>query len=510
MPTAHTPCVLIADDNPNNLMVLSVMLKGKGYEVRVAMDGVQALSSIRQLPPDLIMLDIHMPEMDGYRVCEELKKDPELKSIPVIFISALSEPFNKVQGFEKGAVDYIEKPFHLEEVEARVETQLKLRYYQERLREKAASSEERFRLTFENAAVGIAHIRMDGSFFRVNRCFCGILGYAEGEFETLTLRDLIRRDEWDQYLSVVEDLFWGKIPPIRVEKKFIRKDGAAIWLRVTISVAKDVGDGSSYGIMVVEEITDRVEAEENRKVMEGRLRQAQRMEAIGTLAGGIAHDFNNVLGAIMGHVDIARRKVPEESSVGENLAAVMTASNRARDLVQQILTSCRQVEQSKKPVKVDFVVNEALGLLRASFPAKIDINTDINRCGPILGDPTQIHQVVMNLCTNALHALEETGGILSVGLSPVTVEEEETAGEQHPEPGNYNLFMVHDTGPGIKPHLLERIFEPYFTTKPKSKGTGLGLSVVHGIVKAHDGEIIAESEESRGTLFKVYLPCMDS
>ena len=183
----NSPHILIADDNPINLKVLRSMLEGKGYEVTSAMDGAQALLGIQQAPPDLIILDIHMPKMDGLQVIDALKKDPALKSIPVIFISALSDPADKVLGFQKGAVDYIEKPFSGQEVKARVETHLKLQYYQKQLEDQAASSEKRFQLTFENAAVGIAHTSLDGSFFRVNKHFCSILGYDEPDFENLTV-----------------------------------------------------------------------------------------------------------------------------------------------------------------------------------------------------------------------------------------------------------------------------------------------------------------------------------
>jgi len=504
-----SPRILIADDNPINLKVLKSILEGKGYEVTSAMDGAEALLGIQQAPPDLVILDIHMPKMDGLQVIDALKKDPALKSIPVIFISALSDPADKVLGFQKGAVDYIEKPFSGQEVKARVETHLKLQYYQKQLEEKAASSEKRFQLTFENAAVGIAHTRLDGSFFRVNKHFCSILGYDESDFENLTVKKLTLPEEWDQDLSAIKDLFCNKIATIRREKQFIRKDKKKIWGRVTFSMARDSQNDSEYGIMVVEEITDRIEAENKRKTMEGQLRQAQRMEAIGTLAGGIAHDFNNILGVIMGYTDIARGKLPHDTPAGKSLDAIKTAANRAKDLVRHILTSCRQVEQEKLPIRVDFIVKEVLNLLRASLPATIEIKTNLEKCNPVLADPTQIHQVVMNLCTNAYHSMEEKGGTLTLKLKMVSLDSDPQTNPLALIPGNYNLLEVKDTGSGIKSVLLERIFEPYFTTKPKDRGTGLGLSVVHGIIKSHDGEIFVSSEQEKGSCFKIYLPCLE-
>ncbi|MBA3008947.1 MAG: response regulator [Proteobacteria bacterium] len=509
MNTTDSPCIFIADDNPLNLKVLRAMLEANGYAVKSAVDGAQALACIRKTPPDLIILDIHMPKMTGYQVIEALKADPGLKNIPVIFISALSESANKVMGFQKGAVDYIEKPFHGNEVKARVETHLKLQYYQRQLKEQAASSEKRFQLTFENAAVGIAHTRMNGSFFRVNKCLCNILGYTEQEFETLTVQNLTLPEDWEQDLLTIKDLFNDRISTIRREKRYIRKDKRVIWGRVTVSMARDSRNDSKYGIMVVEDITDRIEAEKNRKKMEGQLRQAQRMEAIGTLASGIAHDFNNILGVIMGHTDMAKRKLAKGASAEKNLDAVRTAANRAKDLVKQILTSCRQAAQEKTPIRIDDIVKETLTLLEASLPATIVIKTDIQKCAPILADPTQIHQVIMNLCTNAFHAMEEGGGTLTLGLKHLSRSQDLSVNALSLAPGEYTLLEVSDTGSGINPSLLERIFEPYFTTKPKNKGTGLGLSVVHGIIKSHGGEIFVSSEKETGTHFKVYLPCLN-
>jgi PAS domain S-box-containing protein len=360
----------------------------------------------------------------------------------------------------------------------------------------------------QNAAVGIAHTSLDGSFFRVNKHFCSILGYDEPDFENLTVKDLILPGEWDQDLLAIKNLFCNKIATIRREKQFIRKDKKTIWGRVTVSMARESQNDSGYAIMVVEEITDRIEAENKRKTMEGQLRHAQRMEAIGTLAGGIAHDFNNILGVIMGYTDIARGKLPHDTPAGKSLDAIKTATNRAKDLVRHILTSCRQVEQEKLPIRVIFIVKEVLDLLRASLPTTIEIETNLEKCNPVLADPTQIHQVIMNLCTNAYHAMEEKGGCLTLSLKMVFLGDAQQTNPLALIPGYYNLLEVKDTGSGIKHALLERIFEPYFTTKPKNRGTGLGLSVVHGIIKSHDGEIFVSSDEM-GTCFKIYLPCLE-
>ena len=240
-----------------------------------------------------------------------------------------------------------------------------------------------------------------------------------------------------------------------------------------------------------------------RKRAEAELRQAQKMRAIGTLAGGIAHDFNNILAAIIGYTQLAQARVTSDDTVRTYLNEVFIAGERARKLVQQILTFSRQSEQEKKPIAIHLIVREALRLLRASLPANIEIVQNITAsCGPVLADPTQIHQVVMNLCTNAYHAMQEKGGTLTVSLF-------ETAAENIAPPlpaGDYVQLVVSDTGCGMDTTTQERIFEPYFTTKETGKGTGLGLAVTHGIVEGLGGQIRMVSTTGLGTTFSIYLP----
>jgi PAS domain S-box-containing protein len=262
-------------------------------------------------------------------------------------------------------------------------------------------------------------------------------------------------------------------------------------------------DESGQVVSVIEVINDITE----KSVLEGQLRQSQKMEAIGTLAGGIAHDFNNILTAILGFGEIVMEQLPEGSQLREDQAHVVAAGKRARDLVKQILTFSRRSEQELRPLLIQFVVKEALKLLRASIPASIEIREDIDvNCGAVLADPGQIHQVVMNLCTNGYQAMRESGGVLAVSLKSVAVPAEATklTGNLHPCP--HLCLEVADTGSGMSRAVRERIFEPYFTTKGKGEGTGLGLSLVHGIVVGLGGGVSVSSEPGRGTTFKVYLP----
>jgi signal transduction histidine kinase/ActR/RegA family two-component response regulator len=247
----------------------------------------------------------------------------------------------------------------------------------------------------------------------------------------------------------------------------------------------------------------------DRKNMESQLQQAQKMESIGNLAGGIAHDFNNILFPIVGISELLMDDLPTDSPEYESVQEIFKAGMRGGDLVKQILTFSRQTEHKLIPVHVQQVLKEVLKLSRSTIPMDIDIVSDIqNDCGQVMADPTQLHQIAMNLITNAYHAVEPTGGKIYVRFQKTVLESTDQAAMAL-EPGEYALLTVADTGIGIDPVIMDKIFDPYFTTKDKGKGTGLGLSVVHGIVKEHGGDIKVDSTPGKGAVFSVYLPVME-
>jgi signal transduction histidine kinase/ActR/RegA family two-component response regulator len=243
---------------------------------------------------------------------------------------------------------------------------------------------------------------------------------------------------------------------------------------------------------------------------ERQLQQVLKIQAIGTLAGGIAHDFNNILFPIVGYTELTMDEVSEDSVAHKNLEEILKAAHRATELVKQILTFSRQSGQERKPVKVQYILKEALNLLRASIPTSIEIIHNIDDdCNPVMGDATQIHQVIMNLCTNAYQAMQDKGGKLEVILNEVDIGYEETIEKIGMQPGKHLQLTVKDEGCGMDAAVLGRIFEPYYTTKEQGKGTGLGLSVIHGIIKNHRGDITVASSLEKGTTFQVNLPIIE-
>ena len=283
------------------------------------------------------------------------------------------------------------------------------------------------------------------------------------------------------------------------QRQIIRKDGQQV--DVEVSTAGLAVDGRTEGfVVVVRDITERLQ-------METQLRQSQKMQALGTLVGGVAHDFNNILGAVLGYAELTLNNVSRESIAWNYLKQILVAGERARHLVQQMLTFSRQTKQERQPLQLHLLVKEVLELLRAVFPATITLRQEVGLpTSTVLANPTQMQQVLMNLCTNAAHAMRQTGGVLDVRLDAVAFAVESTL--PHPElrPGPYIRLTIRDTGHGMAPEVLERIFEPFFTTKDVGEGTGLGLAVVHGIITEHDGAITVESTPGQGTTCVIYLP----
>ncbi|MDX1952168.1 MAG: PAS domain S-box protein [Verrucomicrobiota bacterium] len=373
--------------------------------------------------------------------------------------------------------------------------------------ELAREAESKFRGIFENAIEGIFQSTPGGQYLSVNPALARMYGY-ESPAELISEVNDISSDIYldpsirSEFQRAIEQE--GKISGLEYQVR--RKDGRIIWISEHARAVRNGAGETVFYEGTIQDITKRKEAEQANAALEARLRQAQKMEALGTLAGGIAHDFNNILSAILGYTDLALDGMPAENPRRRNMEAVMRAADRAKDLVKQILTFSRQTESSRQSMEVVPIVKETLKLIRATLPASIEVNLKLDTIeSRIIGDPSQIHQVLMNLCANAGYAMRNASGKLEVTVKHKAFSPAE-ADQFQLKPGNFLSVAVADTGHGMSPKVLERIFEPFFTTKPVGEGTGLGLAVVHGIVTSHGGIIQVRSTPEKGTTFTVYLP----
>ncbi|MCF8025910.1 MAG: PAS domain S-box protein [Desulfobacteraceae bacterium] len=378
-------------------------------------------------------------------------------------------------------------------------------------REKAEAelekSEQQYRNVTDDMPALVCRFKPDGEFTFVNRGLCLFFDSSKEQILGTNMYGYLVAE----HREPVRQLLAGLTPENAVASYTVDftfpdgNPGLHEWIaRAIFDDNREITEYQAVGI----DITERKQMKAEKDRLEEQVRQSQKMEALGTLAGGIAHDFNNILSAVIGYAELSLGDLDPETQLGKNIQQVVKGGYRARDLVTQILTFTRQSEQEPQPVQVKLIVKEAAKLLRASLPATIEINEEIESASLVEADPVQIHQIVMNLCTNAGHAMADTGGRMSMRLNETDFEAERSMGVYRLLPGRYICLTVEDTGPGIPDKIVDRVFEPYFTTKEKEEGTGLGLSVVHGIVEHLGGGIDLRTQEGEGTAFDVYLPVM--
>ncbi len=524
--------ILIVDDEPNNIRMLVETLK-EDYQLIVATSGSEAIEcAASEDPPDLILLDIIMPNMDGYEVCERLKTDRKTCGIPVVFITAMGEDGSEARGFESGAVDYITKPFTPAKVNARVRTHLELKRHRDHLertlhesteklsdsaRKLRAESSERMRAeedrkrlmaAIEQAAEIFIITDPKGNILYVNPAFEHHTGYSREESLGQNIMILERggyKGTGKGGKSVSYKNIWKNIRQGNTWRGVFthkRKDGMLYKAESAISPVFDKTGKLVNFVCVSRDVTREVE-------LEAQLRQSQKLEAIGTLAGGIAHDFNNILFAIMGYTELAMANLPPDSEISRYLRRVDEAGRRATELIEQILAFGRKTDLEQHPVRVQIVLREVSKLLRGTLPSTIKIHQSIdNKCSPIMAASAQIHQVIMNLCTNAYHAMRDHGGVLELKLAETEINAEQAAMYSDLAPGPHVRLTVSDTGHGMDEAVMAKIFDPYFTTKKIGEGTGLdAFSMVYGIVQEHRGAISVHSESGRGgTTFHIFFP----
>jgi PAS domain S-box-containing protein len=368
--------------------------------------------------------------------------------------------------------------------------------------------EPRFEAIFKAEPECVKVLDRSGRILQMNPAGLGILeARSSDEVIGRPMFDFVEPSQHDEVRKCFSKVL--KRESVTCSFQVIGLHGGRHWMESHM-VAMQVNGDPLEVLAVTRDVTREREAQQVLRSSQERLQQAQKMEALGTLAGGIAHDFNNILAAIIGYAELARMSIPAGNPAVEAITETLNAAGRATDLVRQILTFSRQKEHERKVIQVTPIVCEVGKLLRAALPASIEIHTIVAPGLPnVLADPSQIHQVLMNLGANAGHAMRRQGGVLEIVVGKILVTERTARANIGLNAGLYLRVVVRDTGEGMTPEVMQRMFEPFFTTKPPGEGTGLGLSVVHGIVKAHDGAISVTTQRGMGSSFEIYLPAVE-
>lgn len=344
-----------------------------------------------------------------------------------------------------------------------------------------------------------------GNLTFVNPIAFDFFGYAQNDFDRgLNIFQVIKDEDHDRVTTHIQQLQNG-LTLNGNEYRALRKDGTTFPIAVHAGPIISGNKFTGFNGIVID-LREKKAAEEAKNKLETHLQQSQKMDAIGMLAGGIAHDFNNILAAIIGYTELSMDETEEGSAIKDNLNEIFTAGNRAKELVNQILAFARQSDEKLQPLRVDKIIKEVLKFIRSSIPATIEIRQNIASDSLIVGNSGQVHQIMMNLCTNAAYAMEDNGGILEVTLKDIIIDPASDLESQGLKPGNYMELTISDTGTGISPDIIKSIFIPFFTTKPIGEGSGMGLSVVHGIIESYGGKITVDSQLGEGTVFTIYLP----
>jgi two-component system cell cycle sensor histidine kinase/response regulator CckA len=555
--------ILIIDDNPTNLAVVGEFLSKQGLQVMVALNGELGLELARNEQPDLIVLDVLLPGIDGFETCRRLKADERTRAIPVIFTTIVTGVEDKLRGFAVGGVDYITKPFHYEEILARVGAHLHLRQLTQSLQQRNVQlqmtqemlGQQNAQLQAAQAALHEANTELEQriaartvELVRANADLQEQIGERKrAEAALLAERNLLRtlidhlpdsiyvKDRQSRFMLVNRALLevlgldsteqvLGKsdadfFPPeiaaqlavdermvfetgqalLNHEESVARPQGASRWVLTSRVPVRDAQGQIAALVGVTRDITEH-------KSLQVQLLQSQKMECIGRLAGGVAHDFNNLLTAIVGYAELALATLAPDSQPHDDLLAILNAAERAIALTRQLLVFARKEVIAPQTLDLNELALTLDKLLRRLIGADVEL---VVREAPgaalVKADPHQIEQVLLNLAINSRDAMPD-GGRLTIEIA--TVVREQVAESQHAQggPAPYVMLAVSDTGVGMPPEVQSHVFEPFFTTKEIGKGTGLGLATCYGIVQQHGGQIEVSSKVGQGTVVKVYLP----
>jgi two-component system cell cycle sensor histidine kinase/response regulator CckA len=485
--TSASPSILYVDDDENHRHTFTWLLERAGFRTREGRTGADALRLAAE-KPDLIILDVNLPDIDGFEVCRRIKGQPATAAIPVLQMSGVyvrSE--DRTLGLESGADGYLTKPVEPREVIATVRALLRVRQAEEAARQAA----HEWQATFDAIHDALCLLDPSGSVRRCNRAMAELLRQPVdallGQPFAPRLRGLYG-DEAERLLALLDN------PPRSGEVQLAERS-----FRVTVDPVKNEHGAVTGCVVLLNDATER-------QALAEQLRQAQKMEALGRLAGGIAHDFNNLLTAITGNLALVLARLPTDDPNREMLQVTENAAWSAADLTRQLLGFSRQARLWLKPVHLPACLQESLSILERTLGGGVEIEMVTGpEVWPVQADPSQMNQVLMNLCLNARDAMPG-GGRIVVTVQNRVLTPEYARTHLQSRPGEFVELSVRDTGQGIPPQILPRIFDPFFTTKEEGHGTGLGLSTVFGIVQQHQGWIECSSTVGVGTCFRVYLP----
>ena len=539
--------ILAIDDNQDNLITLRALIKEFFPQATIytAQDGRTGLLLAEQHDIDVVLLDIVMPQMDGYEVCSAIKSNPKLSGIPVIFLTAIKgDRESRIKALEVGGDAFLAKPIDESELIAQIQAMLKVRYANKlereeknrlnQLVEKQTSqimethlatlqlledlkeevekrkkreaeleeSESKFRALFKNNHAVMLLINPEtGKIIDVNPAACKYYGWAEEVFLQKNITGINTLSE----IEIKEEMKKAK----EEKRKFFQfshrlANGEVRDVEVYSGPIEHQGTTLLYSI--VHDVSERKRSEEEKIKLKEQLLQAQKMESIGRLAGGVAHDFNNMLGVIMGHTELAMLKTSPEQEIYHDLEVVMKAAERSTQLTRQLLAYARKQTVMPKVIDLNSAVSSMLTMLRRLIPENVKLHwTSSMQTCTIKIDPSQLDQILSNLIINAGDAIDG-GGNIRIQSDVISVNENDKKIFEHIQKGEFVVLSVSDDGCGMDDETLANIFEPFFTTKEINKGTGLGLATVYGIVKQNNGFIVVSSKLNEGTRFDIYFP----
>ena len=546
--------ILVVDNSPVILRLMENFLSKQGHHVLCAVDGLEALEILKKFRPDVIFVDLVMPKIPGDKLCRIIRTMSELAGAYVIVLSAVAveeeldfAAFGAHACIAKGPFTEVEK--HILTLLATIDEGDGDKFskdvigtenvYKRIVTEELLSVKKHFNATLTHMHEGFLELTPEAQIVYVNPAATALLGQAEEKIIASSFYDFFA----DGHAAQLKESFaqLDSQPVLLGEEQPLLLNGCQIAMtlvclvdqqqKAVIVILQDISARKkaerelceyrdhleelvrqrTAEITVkhqhlLEEMERRRQVEEEKEKLEAALLQTHKMEALGTLAAGIAHDFNNILTAVIGFTELSQREVLDNPQLYDNLEQVKKAGRRARELIKHILTFSRKKKQELLPIRIDEVLQEALRLVRASAKSNIEIREVIDpECGVVMADATQVHQIIMNLCTNAIQAMKDTGGTLEVRLEAAVLPKIK-ADVVPPPLARFVRLVVADTGVGIDQANIDKIFDPYFTTKVPGEGTGMGLAVVHGIVASHGGEISVASTPGVGSTFTVLIP----